>query len=107
DVRADDVTPSPAGAARPRQAVLIGAALAIMRPILILQPSSPRRPSARQMKGFSSWGRPPTATSTRFMLSTANISIQFGAKPLFEHVSVKFADGNRYGLIGEIGRAHV
>src|SRR5262249_7913563 len=29
--------------------------------------------------------------------------IQFGAKPLFEQVSVKFADGNRYGLIGANG----
>jgi ATPase subunit of ABC transporter with duplicated ATPase domains len=37
------------------------------------------------------------------MLSTANISIQFGAKPLFENVNVKFADGNRYGLIGANG----
>ncbi len=37
------------------------------------------------------------------MLSTANVSIQFGAKPLFEQVSVKFVDGNRYGLIGANG----
>ncbi len=37
------------------------------------------------------------------MLSTANLAIQFGAKPLFEQVSVKFADGNRYGLIGANG----
>jgi ATPase subunit of ABC transporter with duplicated ATPase domains len=37
------------------------------------------------------------------MLSTANVSIQFGAKPLFEQVSVKFSDGNRYGLIGANG----
>lgn len=37
------------------------------------------------------------------MLSTANVSIQFGAKPLFEQVSVKFADGNHYGLIGANG----
>ncbi len=37
------------------------------------------------------------------MLATANVSIQFGAKPLFEQVSVKFADGNRYGLIGANG----
>ncbi len=29
------------------------------------------------------------------MLSTSNVAIQFGAKPLFEHVTVKFADGNR------------
>ena len=37
------------------------------------------------------------------MLSTSNISIQFGAKPLFEQVTVKFTDGNRYGLIGANG----
>ncbi|MFO1502849.1 MAG: ABC-F family ATPase [Steroidobacteraceae bacterium] len=37
------------------------------------------------------------------MLSTVNLSIQFGAKPLFEQVSVKFTDGNRYGLIGANG----
>ena len=37
------------------------------------------------------------------MLSTSNIAIQFGAKPLFEQVTVKFSDGNRYGLIGANG----
>ncbi len=37
------------------------------------------------------------------MLSTANITMQFGAKPLFEDVSVKFGNGNRYGLIGANG----
>jgi ATPase subunit of ABC transporter with duplicated ATPase domains len=37
------------------------------------------------------------------MLATSNISIQFGSKPLFENVSVKFVDGNRYGLIGANG----
>ncbi len=37
------------------------------------------------------------------MLSTANITIQFGSKPLFENISVKFGDGNRYGLIGANG----
>jgi ATPase subunit of ABC transporter with duplicated ATPase domains len=37
------------------------------------------------------------------VLSTANITIQFGAKPLFENISVKFGDGNRYGLIGANG----
>jgi ATPase subunit of ABC transporter with duplicated ATPase domains len=37
------------------------------------------------------------------MLSTANITMQFGAKPLFENVSVKFGEGNRYGLIGANG----
>ena len=34
------------------------------------------------------------------MISTANLTIQFGAKPLFENVSVKFNNGNHYGLIG-------
>lgn len=37
------------------------------------------------------------------MLTTSNITMQFGAKPLFENVSVKFGDGNRYGLIGANG----
>lgn len=37
------------------------------------------------------------------MISTANLTIQFGAKPLFENVSVKFGGGNRYGLIGANG----
>ena len=37
------------------------------------------------------------------MISTANLSIQFGAKPLFENVSVTFSNGNRYGLIGANG----
>jgi ATPase subunit of ABC transporter with duplicated ATPase domains len=37
------------------------------------------------------------------MLATSNVAVQFGAKPLFEQVTVKFADGNRYGLIGANG----
>ncbi len=37
------------------------------------------------------------------MISTANLTMQFGAKPLFEDISVKFGDGNRYGLIGANG----
>ena len=37
------------------------------------------------------------------MLATANITMQFGAKPLFEDVSIKFSNGNRYGLIGANG----
>ncbi|APX92839.1 ABC-F family ATPase [Halomonas sp. 1513] len=37
------------------------------------------------------------------MISTANITMQFGAKPLFENVSVKFGKGHRYGLIGANG----
>ncbi|MCY0964158.1 ABC-F family ATPase [Parathalassolituus penaei] len=37
------------------------------------------------------------------MISTANITMQFGAKPLFENISIKFGDGNRYGLIGANG----
>jgi ATPase subunit of ABC transporter with duplicated ATPase domains len=37
------------------------------------------------------------------LISTANITMQFAAKPLFENISVKFGDGNRYGLIGANG----
>ena len=37
------------------------------------------------------------------MITAANITMQFGSKPLFENVSVKFGDGNRYGLIGANG----
>ncbi|OOZ39322.1 ABC-F family ATPase [Solemya pervernicosa gill symbiont] len=37
------------------------------------------------------------------MITTANITMQFGPKPLFENISVKFGEGNRYGLIGANG----
>jgi len=37
------------------------------------------------------------------VITTANITMQFGAKPLFENISVKFTEGNRYGLIGANG----
>jgi ATPase subunit of ABC transporter with duplicated ATPase domains len=37
------------------------------------------------------------------MLTASNVAIQFGAKPLFEGVTVKFGEGNRYGLIGANG----
>ncbi|HMM46699.1 MAG TPA: ABC-F family ATPase [Thiobacillaceae bacterium] len=37
------------------------------------------------------------------MLTASSITLQFAAKPLFENVSVKFGEGNRYGLIGANG----
>lgn len=37
------------------------------------------------------------------MISTSNLTIQFGPKPLFENIGIKFSDGNRYGLIGANG----
>ena len=37
------------------------------------------------------------------MITAANITMQFGAKPLFENISAKFGGGNRYGLIGANG----
>ena len=37
------------------------------------------------------------------MITLANITMQFGAKPLFENISAKFGNGNRYGLIGANG----
>ena len=37
------------------------------------------------------------------MIAASNVTIQFGSKPLFENISVKFGGGNRYGLIGANG----
>lgn len=37
------------------------------------------------------------------MLVSSNVTMQFGSKPLFENISVKFGGGNRYGLIGANG----
>jgi ATPase subunit of ABC transporter with duplicated ATPase domains len=37
------------------------------------------------------------------VIVASNIAMQFGAKPLFSEVSVKFGGGNRYGLIGANG----
>ncbi|MBV1879525.1 MAG: ABC-F family ATPase [Pseudomonadales bacterium] len=37
------------------------------------------------------------------MITTANITMQFGAEPLFENISAQFGNGNRYGLIGANG----
>ena len=38
------------------------------------------------------------------MIVASGIAMQFGAKPFFSDVSVKFGGGNRYGLIGANGR---
>ena len=37
------------------------------------------------------------------MITTANITMQFGAEPLFENISAQFGHGHRYGLIGANG----
>jgi len=37
------------------------------------------------------------------MISTNNISLQFGGRTLFQHVDITFARGNCYGLIGANG----
>jgi ATPase subunit of ABC transporter with duplicated ATPase domains len=37
------------------------------------------------------------------VITTANITMQFGVKPLFENISVRFGEGHRYGLIGANG----
>jgi ATPase subunit of ABC transporter with duplicated ATPase domains len=47
--------------------------------------------------------RPLILLQANNVLSAANITMQFGAKPLFENISVKFGGGNRYGLIGANG----
>jgi len=43
------------------------------------------------------------AQEYKSLISTANITMQFGAKPLFENISAKFGNGNSYGLIGANG----
>tara|TARA_Y100001934_G_scaffold282645_1_gene397441 strand:+ start:16213 stop:17811 length:1599 start_codon:yes stop_codon:yes gene_type:complete len=37
------------------------------------------------------------------VLNLANVTMQFSSKPLFENISAKFGNGNRYGLIGANG----
>jgi len=37
------------------------------------------------------------------LITLANITMQFGADPLFENISAKFGNGHRYGLIGANG----
>lgn len=37
------------------------------------------------------------------MISTSDVSVSFGSQLLFDHVNVKFAPGNCYGLIGANG----
>ena len=37
------------------------------------------------------------------MISTDNITMQFGAEPLFENITISFSNNNRYGLIGANG----
>ncbi len=37
------------------------------------------------------------------MITTNNLTIRFGTEPLFENVSIKFSEGNCYGLIGANG----
>ena len=37
------------------------------------------------------------------MISTHNVSLRYGDRALFEDVSVKFTDGNCYGIIGANG----
>lgn len=44
-----------------------------------------------------------SAIGKRLLISTANVTMQFGAQPLFENISAKFGNGNRYGLIGANG----
>jgi ATPase subunit of ABC transporter with duplicated ATPase domains len=45
----------------------------------------------------------PWPFGVKTVISAANVTVQFGEKPLFEDVSVKFGNGHRYGLIGANG----
>ncbi len=44
-----------------------------------------------------------SVTTEHALISTSGITMQFGDKPLFENITTKFGDGNRYGLIGANG----
>lgn len=44
-----------------------------------------------------------TSFQDKPVLVSSNVTMQFGSKPLFENISVKFGGGNRYGLIGANG----
>lgn len=61
--------------------------------------------NARRITFFSILEYPYSVIQSRAssVLSTNNITMQFGSKPLFENISVKFGGGNRYGLIGANG----
>ena len=37
------------------------------------------------------------------MLEAVNVGLQYGGRVLFEHVNLKFTNGNCYGLIGANG----
>src|SRR6185436_3647224 len=66
----------------------------------------PRRTSSRCKGRTASESRlrPAFSFSGKHPLIVASgIAMQFGAKPLFQNVAVKFGGGNRYGLIGANG----
>jgi len=72
-------------------------------------------PAARTEAGRAAAGQRPSGIIQGFVFTRVrpatgftvlvanNITMQFGAKPLFENVSVKFGEGYRYGLIGANG----
>lgn len=39
----------------------------------------------------------------KYMISTSNVSLRYGARKLFDNVNIKFTPGNCYGLIGANG----
>jgi len=47
--------------------------------------------------------RPELINGLDKMISVSNLSIQFGKKPLFQDVNIKFTPGNCYGVIGANG----
>ena len=58
---------------------------------------------AYNMRRSSKQSTSHLTSARKVTITTANITMQFGAKPLFENISVKFGNGNRYGLIGANG----
>src|SRR6266478_4618295 len=59
--------------------------------------------SALAVGPIQSWLKPAFLFPGPQVIVASGIAMQFGAKPLFSDVSVKFGGGNRYGLIGANG----
>ncbi len=69
-------------------------------PILLSSVDGIKLPGFLRVPAVRRATRSPNGNS---LLTASNITMQFGAKPLFENVSIKLGEGNRYGLIGANG----
>ncbi len=56
-----------------------------------------------RLKFIKLWYNKPTDKGALLMIEVRDITVQFGSQVLYEHVNLKFTDGNCYGLIGANG----